>query len=552
MASLLVHLLSNLPGFELHGSDDGVVIEQVTADSRLVAPRSSGATGSLFVAVPGATVDGHRFIEDALSRGAVAVVGMADPRDAMPASLGGALSGIPYVRVPDSRAALARLAAAFFGFPSRHLRLVGVTGTDGKTTTTNLIYRILLSAGWRPGMISTLAARVGPQETADADLDTGFHVTTPEAVEVQRYLAQMLAAGCDAAVLEATSHGLQQGRLDACDFDVAVVTNVTHEHLDYHGSWEAYLEAKALLFHSLRHAAAKPNQPKTAILNADDDAYHHLRRIPVEQQLTYGMGTTADLRAENVRFYPDRTTFTVRTPGGSAPIETWLVGDFNVYNCLAALGVAIALGVPLPAAARGITALREVTGRMQRIDRGQDFLAMVDFAHTPASLRRALETARRMVVGRVIVVFGSAGLRDVEKRRLMPAVAAQLADVTLLTAEDPRTESLSIILDEMVQAGLEAGGELGASLRMEPDRATAILQAVTMAQTGDAVLVCGKGHEGSMCFGTVEHPWSDQAVLSWAVERRLGLAHGDPPFLLPTARDRTPILSMLGSRLPDD
>ncbi len=245
MSPLLATLLQALPGCAASNPLPTVEITQVTSDSRQVQP------GALFVAVQGGAVDGHRFIADAIRRGAAAVVGTA-PAAEMTAEAD-PTSRVPYVQVPDSRAALALLAAVWHGFPSRNMRLVGVTGTDGKTTTSNLLYHLLGAAGLKPGMISTVGARIGPDE-----LDTGLHVTTPAAPDVQRYLAQMAAAGCQTAVLEATSHGLHQGRVAAIDFDVAVVTNVTHEHLDYHGTWEAYLTAKALLFHSLRELAYKP------------------------------------------------------------------------------------------------------------------------------------------------------------------------------------------------------------------------------------------------------------------------------------------------------
>lgn len=522
MARALSDLLAALSGYELCSaphSVEGVEIMAVTADSRQATP------GSLFVAVRGATVDGHRFIPDAVYRGATAVVGTAEIGDL----------AVPYVRVADERAALATLAAALYSFPSRQLRLVGVTGTDGKTTTSNLIYAILAAAGQQPGMISTVSAKIGDQE-----LDTGFHVTTPDAVDVQRYLAQMAEAGCRTAVLEATSHGLHQGRVAAVDFDVAVVTNVTHEHLDYHGTWEAYLEAKALLFRSLAKAARKPGQPKVAVLNADDASYGRLSAIPADRRLSYSLSDpAADLYADAVELGPNGSRFVACTPVGRLPIFTPLVGRFNVYNCLAAAGAGLALGVSLEAIAEGIASMHGVEGRMERIEEGQDFLAIVDFAHTPMALASVLEAARPLGNGRLIAVFGSAGLRDREKRRAMPQVAVRRADLTILTAEDPRTEPLEAILATMAEAAQEAGGQEGRDFLVIPDRATAILTAVTVAGPGDVVMVCGKGHERSMCFGEVEHPWRDQDVMRWALQRRLGRIPADaaPPYRLPTATD---------------
>ncbi|HSN75769.1 MAG TPA: UDP-N-acetylmuramyl-tripeptide synthetase, partial [Anaerolineae bacterium] len=334
MSPLLATLLQALPSCIANGPLPPVEITQVTADSRQVQP------GALFVAVQGGAVDGHRFIVDALRRGAAVVVGTdaltPETTEVDPTSR------VPYIRVADSRAALALLAAAFYGYPSRQMRIVGVTGTDGKTTTSNLIYHLLGAAGLHPGMISTVGARVGQDE-----LDTGLHVTTPDAPDVQRYLAQMAAAGCQTAVLETTSHGLHQGRVAAVDFDVAVVTNITHEHLDYHGTWEAYLAAKALLFHSLRTSAYKAEeqvasgrwqvdgptrdpagmQPKVAVLNADDASYRHLRAIPADWTISYGLeDTAAQVRATDIAFEATHTSFVAATPAGYAHVELPLPG----------------------------------------------------------------------------------------------------------------------------------------------------------------------------------------------------------------------------------
>ncbi len=515
MARLLADLIAALPQAATDRPLPATAVTLVTADSRQVT------TGALFVAVRGATVDGHSFIRDAISRGAVGVVGT----DVVPDL------AVPYVRVPEARMALALLAAALHHFPSRQLSLIGVTGTDGKTTTCNLIYRMLRAAGRPAGMISTIGAHIG-----DADLDTGLHVTTPDAPDVQRYLAQMVAAGCQAAILETTSHGLHQGRVAACDFDVAVVTNVTHEHLDYHGTWDAYLAAKALLFHSLATAVRKAGQPKVAVLNADDASYPHLRDIWAEQRLSYSLvSTAADLFADQIDYRPDRTTFVAHTPAGKQHLATQLVGPFNVYNSLAAVGAGLAVGLSLDAMAQGLASLTGVDGRMERIDRGQDFLAIVDFAHTPVSLARALEAVRPMTAGRVIAVFGSAGLRDVQKRGLMAETAVRLADFAILTAEDPRTEPLDLILTQMEEGALRAGGRREQDYTIVPDRTAAIERAVALAAPGDVVLVAGKGHERSMCFGVVEHEWRDQTVVGWAIDKRLGKTSAPPPFFLPTA-----------------
>ena len=489
-------------------------IAGITDDSRHVQP------GFLFVAVRGVSVDGHRFIPAAVAAGAAAVVGEE------PAAALNLPPTLPYLRVADARRALGWLHAAWHGFPSRHLALIGVTGTDGKTTTTNLLYAILRAAGRETGMISTVNARIGA-----LNLDTGLHTTTPHPADVQRYLADMVAAGATHAVLETTSEGLAQQRLAGCDFDVAVVTNITHEHVTAHGTWEAYREAKATLFRGLATAARKPDLPKVAVLNRDDPrSFDYLRAISVEQQVVYGIETAdVDVTATDIVYTPQGIRATLRSPWGKVEVVSPLVGAFNVSNILAAASAALALGMPLDAVAEGIAAIQGVPGRMECIDEGQPFTAIVDFAHTPNALRVALIAARQWVAGqgRVIVAFGSAGLRDREKRRMMGEVAGELADLIVLTAEDPRTEPLDDILAEMADGVLRYPRVEGVDFWRVPDRGAALLHAVRLAQPNDIVLACGKGHEQSMCFGTVEYPWDDREALRRAL-------HGATLDTLPT------------------
>ncbi|HDQ70895.1 MAG TPA: UDP-N-acetylmuramoyl-L-alanyl-D-glutamate--2,6-diaminopimelate ligase, partial [Chloroflexi bacterium] len=465
---------------------DDVDVRAITVDSR------RAQVGDLFVAIPGVNVDGHRFIPQAVAAGARIVVGEREAAE-LPLHPGGAFT---YVRVPNAREAWAWLCAAWHDFPSRQMTLIGVTGTDGKTSTVNLIYHILQAAGFETGMVSTVNARIGDEER-----DTGLHTTTPDPPDVQAYLARMVEAGATHAVLEVTSHGLAQHRVTGCAFDVAVVTNVTHEHLDAHGSLQAYQQAKARLFHSLSETYRKPDTPKIAILNRDDDSYRYLRPIPADRHITYGQVSPADVTAHDVRFAPDRTHLTIQSAMGYAAIETPLLGAFNVSNILVAFSTGLALGIPTPTIAQGISALRGIPGRMERIEAGQDFLAIVDFAHTPNALKRALETSRVMAgeKGRVIVVFGCAGLRDREKRAMMGHVAGQLADVVIVTAEDPRIESLEAIMAESTAAAQAEGKREGEHLWRVPDRGQAILKACQIARSGDVVIACGKGHEQSMC-----------------------------------------------------
>jgi UDP-N-acetylmuramoyl-L-alanyl-D-glutamate--2,6-diaminopimelate ligase len=490
--------------------------------------------GDLFVAVSGVHVDGHRFIADAVNNGAVAVVGELPPQ-----TLGDVPWGaFTYVRVANARSALGWICAAWHDFPSHKMTLVGVTGTDGKTTTVNLVYAILRAAGLNAGMISTVNARIGVEE-----IDTGLHTTTPDAPDVQRYLAQMVEAGATHAVLEVTSHGLAQKRVAGVDFDVAVVTNITHEHLDAHGSLEAYQKAKASLFEGLARSFRKTGPrgagvPKVTVLNRDDDSFRYLSPIAVDWQIVYGVG--GEVSARDVQFAPDATRFTLVLPSGDVAVETTLVGDFNVSNILAAASVGVALGVSPSAIIEGIAAVEGIPGRMERINAGQDFLAIVDFAHTPNALKQALMTARVMTrdggnapqahvpKARVIVVFGSAGLRDREKRAMMGHVAGKLADVVIITAEDPRTESLEEIMAESAAAAEAEGKREGVDLWRVPDRGEAILKACQVALGGDIVIACGKGHEQSMCFGTTEYPWDDREAMRRALR-------GEALDTLPTA-----------------
>lgn len=493
-------------------------VSAVTADSRQVQP------GSLFVAATGGATDGHTYIPAAIAKGAAAIVG-EQPLDGLV---------VPYIRVDHARQALAQLSAAFYGYPARQLTMLGVTGTDGKTTTSNILYQILLAAGFKTGLISTVNAVIG-----DEVLDTGFHVTTPDAPEVQRYLAKMVAAGLTHVILETTSHGWAQYRVDACEFDLGVVTNITHEHLDYHGSYENYRAAKARLFTSLTETLPKrQGNPRLAVLNRDDQSYPYLAEVTKVPIASYGLAPEASVRAENVSYAPSGIRYTAVGADFRVEVHSPLVGAFNVSNSLAALTAAIVgLGIDPQVAAQGLASLPGVPGRMERIDLGQNFTAIVDFAHTPNALKVALEAVRPMTSGKLIAVFGSAGLRDKEKRRMMAEVAAELADVSILTAEDPRTEALDQILGEMAAGAQGRGGVEEKTFWRVRDRGAAIRQALKLAQPGDLVMACGKGHEQSMCFGVTEYPWDDRTAMRAALAERLGIA-GPPMPYLPTQAEK--------------
>jgi UDP-N-acetylmuramoyl-L-alanyl-D-glutamate--2,6-diaminopimelate ligase len=519
-AKSLATLLSDLPQESFSPLSTNVTVSGIAIDSRAVKP------GDLFVAMQGGSVDGHHYISKAIENGAIAVVGQKELNDVP----------VPYVRVENSRRSLTFLAASFYDWPGRRLRVIGVTGTDGKTTTSNLIYHILVAAGIKAGMISTVNAVIG-----DEVLDTGFHVTTPDAHDVQRYLAKMVEAGLTHVVLETTSHGWSQHRVDACEFDIGVVTNITHEHLDEHGSYENYRAAKARLFSSLERTSPKPQgNPRLAVLNRDDGAFGFLDDFVKIEKLNYGLNENADLQADDITYTQQGMQFVAKHAKLRVTTKVKLVGKYNVSNCLAAMGATVfGLGIDPEIAAQGIATLPGIPGRMELIDMGQDFTSIVDFAHTPNALKVTLETAREMLnsresgrgEGRVIAVFGSAGLRDREKRWMMAETAAELSDITILTAEDPRTESLDEILDEMAAGARSRGGREGETFWRVPDRGEAIKFALRLVRPGDIVLACGKGHEQSMCFGRVEHLWDDRIAMRAALAEYLGVDGPQMPYL---------------------
>ncbi len=507
-------LLSELP-FEFDPPDDNPEITApVTERADEIEP------GGVFLARKGRLTDGHKFIPQAIQRGAIAIVGETAANE-----LRELLGDTPYARVPDGYQAFGYLTAAYEGNPSRQLVVIAITGTDGKTTTATVIYHILKAAGVRVGLVSTVNAIIGDQDVA-----TGLHVTSPHAHELQRYLRQMVEVGMTHCVLETTSMGLDQGRVNGTHIDVAVLTNITHEHLDWHGSWEAYRDAKARLFHILRDTPRKGDQPNIAIVNADDPTAPDFAEasIGADYMLLYSLDqTNADFYADRIHYTSSYTSFMLRGNAGDIPIRSPLLGPYNVANVLAGIAAA-ASAMPQPqhrqlmvnAIPQGISNLPQIAGRMERIDQGQDFLAIVDFAHTPNALHRALETAQLMKGenGRVIAVFGSAGLRDREKRRMMAEISAQQADITMLTAEDPRTESLLGILQEMADGAIAFGAIEGETLFRVPDRGRAIYAACQTARAGDVIIACGKGHEQSMCFGTIEYPWDDRDAMRAALQ----------------------------------
>ncbi len=490
-----VHALAEaLPGARLIGTGTSVV-SGVQYDSRLVQP------GDLFAALRGADFDGHQFVRDAEERGAAALL-VESPASTV----------LPQIQVADSRAALAAVAAQYYGHPSTQLGVIGITGTDGKTTTSYLVDHILRSAGFRTGMVGTVAIRIGDHEE--------FHPsrqTTPESSEIQSYLRQMIDASLTWAILEATSHGLAMHRLDQVRFDIGAVTNITREHLDFHGSIDSYRRAKAAL---LEWVAANSG---VAVVNADDAGSRAIEHFATGATIIRysAAGADADLRALDVRESGFGSDFVLEAgAGGRAACSLPLIGGFNVANALCAAGIALGAEIQLDTIAAALTTAPPIPGRMAPVDGGQPFSIVVDYAHTPEALQKVLTLLRELhPSGRVIAVFGSAGERDVEKRPLQGAISARLADVSVITSEDPRFEDADAIISQIAAGAEEAGAEVGKSLFCRTDRRDAIGLALELASPGDCVLLAGKGHEGSMIWGRKKRPWDEAAVARELLQR---------------------------------
>jgi UDP-N-acetylmuramoyl-L-alanyl-D-glutamate--2,6-diaminopimelate ligase len=469
----------------------GLLDRQITSlcyDSREASP------GSLFVAIRGKVVDGHGFIEQAIDRGAIAIVS-EEP---------GLTQRVTHIQVPDSRDALARLAAAFYSNPSKQLRMIGVTGTNGKTTTTYLIKHLLERAGQRTGLIGTVSYEIGERVLPASR-------TTPESLDLQSILAQCVDARCANVVMEVSSHALELERVDGIGFRVAIFTNLTQDHLDFHRGMKEYFEAKARLFAGLRDAEGKG---RTAVINVDDAYGQQLvarfgRDLPIT---TFGMGARADLRASNFKIEPTGTSYQLDIKGKSFLVRLPLIGRFNIYNSLAALAAIQALGLDVRAAVLALARAPQVPGRLEAVPARRQFQVFVDYAHTDDALLNVIKTCRDLSPNRLIVVFGCGGNRDKSKRPLMGAAADQNADYSIITSDNPRKEDPAQIIRD-IETGFK-------SKRFESvlDRREAITRAIQLAQPRDIVLIAGKGHEKYQEFADRTIPFDDIEVAARALE----------------------------------
>ncbi len=493
LATLLQALEGQVTILDRHGNFD-VAVNAITDDSRAVS------TDSLFVAVKGERVDGHEFIPVAMKEGMVALVSQQPVREV----------SLPFVRVDDSRKALGLLGSRFYGDPSSHTRMIGVTGTNGKTTTTYVCKALLEALGHPVGLIGTVVYQIGERAMPATH-------TTPGSLELQQLLATMVAGGCTSAVMEVSSHALAQDRTSGCEYDVAVFSNLTQDHLDFHKTMEEYFQAKLKLFTGLK-SGAKAN--KRAIVNIDDPYGNRIVEgcpVPV---WTFSLKTRADLRAEAVRLSLQGTTFTAATPVGSFPIESHLVGEYNVYNLLAAIGVALHEGATPTQIRETVARISNVPGRFERVIAGQPFTVAIDYAHTEDALVRLLTAAQALKTGRIITVFGCGGDRDRGKRPKMGEAAVRYSDVVILTSDNPRTEDPISILEQVEVGMTEALRQRPhVQYRKVPDRREAIEEAVREAHSGDIVLIAGKGHEDYQIIGTRKVHFDDREVARNAIER---------------------------------
>jgi len=490
----LIELSSPILNKRIVGNID-LNINGMEVDSRKVK------SGNLFICLPGFTVDGHDYANKAVENGAVALICQRE----LPIA-------VPQIIVSDSRLAMSIISDIFYEQPSHKLRVIGVTGTNGKTTTTHLIEKILADKGHLSGLIGTIKTKIG-NEVFEAKN------TTPDSIELQKNFAKMVDVGSDYAIMEVSSHALDLGRVRGVDYNIAVFTNLTQDHLDYHQTMEHYRNAKGLFFSQLGNSyteAQKEN--KYAILNADDDASEYYKRVTAAQVITYGIDNTADVRGTNISISANGTRFSLNSFMGSIDINLQMIGKFSVYNALAAATVAIVEGVSLEEIKLSLESITGVDGRFEAVNEGQDFTVIVDYAHTPDSLENVLRTVREFSKGRVFCIFGAGGDRDRTKRPIMGAIAMKYSDFAVVTSDNPRSEDPEKIISDILEGVKRAENNTFVTIT---DRKSAIEYAIANAKEQDVILIAGKGHETYQIIGKEVIHFDDREIARAAIRGKL-------------------------------
>jgi UDP-N-acetylmuramoyl-L-alanyl-D-glutamate--2,6-diaminopimelate ligase len=482
-------LLSNLHHYKKH-SKENPLISSIEMDSREIKQ------GSMFICIKGYTVDGHDYVNQAVQKGAVAILAEQPVQ-----------TTVPVIYVEDTKRAMAIIADSFYDQPTHKLQLIGITGTNGKTSTTHMVEKIMIEAGKKTGLIGTIHTKIGDQT---------FEVknTTPESLTLQQTFSKMVQHKVETAIMEVSSHALDLGRVHGCDYDIAVFTNLTQDHLDYHGSMVEYRRAKGLLFAQLGNTF-HPTKRKYAILNNDDPASNEYRRSTAAHLITYGIKNQSDIMASSIEMKNNGTTFKLTIYEEEYNVQIQLLGLFSVYNVLAAIATAIAAKVEVPVILKSLSDLEGVQGRFELVQADQDFAVVVDYAHTPDSLENAIKTLKHFAKGRVIVIVGCGGDRDKTKRPIMANIASTLSDVAIFTSDNPRSEDPIQILKDM------EAGVYGDSFKSIIDRKEAIHYAIQLAKKDDIVLIAGKGHETYQIIGGQVFDFDDREVAKKAIKERL-------------------------------
>lgn len=484
---LLTEILSVLPFYQTNKSVTDIIINGLRVDHREVRK------GDLFVCIKGFTVDGHNFAEQAIDNGAIAIIAEKPLQ----------ISEGIVITVPDTTRALACIAAQYFQHPTEKLSLIGITGTNGKTTTTYLLDAIFAEAKVKSGLIGTIQAKIGAEVYPVKN-------TTPDALTLQHIFNKMVKENVQVASMEVSSHALDMGRVFGCAFDIAVFTNLSQDHLDYHQDMDDYIRAKSLLFSSLGNSYK--GQKKYAVINADDSYSAYIKKSSAQHVITYGIQANADVRATNITYELKGMDFTVETPVGTMTIHSQLIGKFNIYNMLAAITVAILLKIPFQTIKRALEKINGVNGRFEQVMAGQKFAVIVDYAHTPDSLENVLQTIKGFAKKRIFVVVGAGGDRDRTKRPLMAKIATKYADTAIFTSDNPRTEDPQSILNDMTESLDDNNYEV------IENRRDAIFHSIQLAHAGDIVLIAGKGHETYQEINGVKYDFDDRMVAKEAIE----------------------------------